>query len=101
MPSRIVCDGGTPRLGRSCGRVVEAREWELVGDRWVGGVAGGVEVLEGGGEMGEDGEPDRELDGVLGVAEESGQVELVLEPAEEELDLPVPEVDLDDLGGVE
>ncbi|HZO25318.1 MAG TPA: hypothetical protein VFH48_04915, partial [Chloroflexota bacterium] len=84
-------------------------------------IAGGVEVLEGGGEAGEeergapgkaegtgreqeqemdeDGQPDRELDGVLGVTEQAWEMELTLQPAQEELDLPAPEVDLDDLGG--
>ena len=111
------------RLGGCGTRGIEARERELVGGRGEVGVAGGVEVQEGDGEPGEeewgasgqaegacgeqgqemdeDGQPDGELDGVLGVAQESWQVEVVLEPAEEQLDLPAPEVDLDDLGGGE
>src|SRR6476659_1387818 len=86
MPSRIVCDGRTHRLGGSLEREVEARERELVGVRRQVGVACRVEVDESPGEaseeeggasgeaegargeqreeMDEDGEPDRELDGV-------------------------------------
>jgi hypothetical protein len=102
-------------------REVEARAGEL-GACWRGvAIAGGVAVLEGGGEAGaeergapgkaegtgreqaqeldEDGQPDRELDGVLGVAEQAWEVKLALEPAQEKLDLPAPEVDLDDRGG--
>src|SRR3954453_22612299 len=51
--------------------------------------------------MDEDGEPDGELDGGLGVPEKAREMEVALEPAQEELDLPAPEVDLDDLGGGE
>src|SRR5215212_9668823 len=114
MPSRIVCDGRTRVLGGSRGRGGEAWERELSGDGRQVGVACRIDMDEGGGEaceeeggapgeaegtrgeqgqeVDEDGEADRELDGVLGVAEETGQVEVVLEPAEEQLDLPAPEV---------
>src|SRR3954447_17889967 len=123
MPSRIVCDGRPRRLGGGREGEVEAWERELVGVRGESSVAGQVEQEEGGGEaseeeggasgeaegargeqgqeMDEDGEPDGELDGVLGVAEQAREMEVALEPAQEELDLPAPEVDLDDLGGGE
>ena len=100
----------------------EAWQGEL-GERGRGGVAVQIEVKESNGEaceeegrapgeaegaggqegqeVDEDGEPDRELDGVLGVAEEPCEVKLALEPAQEGLDLPGPEVDLDDLGSGE
>ena len=58
-------------------------------------------VTKEGQEVNEDGQPDGGLDGILGVAEQAGEVELALQPAEEEFDLPAPEVDLDDLGGGE
>ena len=82
-----------------------------MGGGWSGvGVEGRVEMLEGGGEaseeergasgeaegaggeqgqeVDEDGQPDRELDGVLGVAEEAGESDVGLEPAKEELNQP-------------
>src|SRR5688572_18221701 len=121
MPSRILCDEETLRLGRGVGLEVEAWERGLGGDRRELSGVGRVEVLEGGGEaseeeggasgeaegasgeegeeVDEDGQPDGELDGVLGVAEEARESDVALEPAQEELDLPAPEVDLDDLGG--
>src|SRR6266511_2702656 len=110
-------------LGGREERAIEAREGELRGDRRAADVAGEVEMLEGGGEaseeergasgeaegaggeqgqeMDQDGQPDRQFDGVLGVAEEPWQMEVALQPAQKELDLPAPEVDLDDLGGGE
>src|SRR5215218_9359807 len=99
-----------PGLGGGRERGSEARERELAVGRGGVGIAGGAAVAEGGGQAGEeeggasgeaegaggeqgqevdeDGQPDRELDGVLGVTQEAGQVEVVLEPAEEQLDLP-------------
>jgi len=54
------------------------------------GASGEAEGTSGeqGEEMDEDGQPDRQLDGVLGVAEEAWQVEVAFQPAQEELDQP-------------
>ena len=95
----MACGGG--RVGVACGVEVDECAGEACEEE--GGAPGEAEGARGeqGQEVDEDGEPDGELDGVLGVAQEAGQVELVLEPAEEQFDLPAPEVDLDDLGGVE
>jgi len=38
--------------------------------------------------MDEDGQPDGQLDGVLGVAEEPWQMEVALQPAQKELNQP-------------
>src|SRR2546421_11017730 len=50
-------------------------------------------------EVDEDGQPDRQLDGVLGVAEELSEMQVALQPAQEQLALPPPEEDLADFGG--
>src|SRR6187401_2486175 len=108
MPSGILCDGAARWLGRRRCEGVEVGERELEGGRRGLEVVGRVEMKEGCGEaceeceeVGEDGEPDGGFDGVLGVPEQAREVKLAREPAEEELDLPAPEVDLDDLGGGE
>lgn len=88
----MLCDRGSTGRGGREERAVEAREGELRGGRRAAGVAGEVEMLAGGSEaseeergasgeaegasraqgqeMDQDGQPDRQVDGVLGVAEE-------------------------------
>src|SRR3954465_9137360 len=99
--------GGAGRVGvggeSSVAGQVEQEEGGGEASEEEGGASGEAEGARGeqGQEMDEDGEPDGELDGVLGVAEQAREMEVALEPAQEELDLPAPEVDLDDLGGGE